>query len=284
MHFTALVKIENEFLKNHDTIEDAVKAMMAPYCECDEEYYKFKDCHDEILKDFANLTKAELEEYENIEEYARDQHYIQKDGRYGYMQNPNGHWDWYEIGGRWPGMLRSKTLTSGRFGTPSWAYKDKGGYKYEKYECDICSFGELDLDKLNEETQKNIERFWKAYQLYLKIMGKDTASMNREEFDARWWVEQELYYMGLRRYKTVDNKQVHEEDPLTYEDLNTKYRWKFHFYTYSVLDKDGWHCGEDFLKEETFLTNKRIWSETYAEKYLKNEKPDTVLVIVDYHT
>jgi hypothetical protein len=29
-------------------------------------------------------------------------------GVYGYWHNPNGHWDWYELGGRWTGTLKLK--------------------------------------------------------------------------------------------------------------------------------------------------------------------------------
>jgi hypothetical protein len=29
-------------------------------------------------------------------------------GEEGTMYNPNGHWDWYQIGGRWAGMLKVK--------------------------------------------------------------------------------------------------------------------------------------------------------------------------------
>jgi len=45
-----------------------------------------------------------------FEQYCRDYHGYRKlpDGRVGYYHNPNANWDWYEIGGRFPGLLLVK--------------------------------------------------------------------------------------------------------------------------------------------------------------------------------
>jgi len=49
--------------------------------------------------------------------------YEVRDGRYGYYTNTNGHWDWYEIGGRWRGRIpyaRSvRPIEYGSFSAPA---------------------------------------------------------------------------------------------------------------------------------------------------------------------
>jgi hypothetical protein len=50
--------------------------------------------------------------YPNFEEFMKDHHgYTERDdktGKYGYWENPNAKWDWYELGGRWTGFFKVK--------------------------------------------------------------------------------------------------------------------------------------------------------------------------------
>lgn len=49
-------------------------------------------------------------EYESIDDLVNYFFgYMKKNGRYGYFHNPNAQWDWYEIGGRWQGELKTKS-------------------------------------------------------------------------------------------------------------------------------------------------------------------------------
>lgn len=45
--------------------------------------------------------------YPNFDNYMQEECNREKtnDGRYGYWQNPNAKWDWFEIGGRWSGYF-----------------------------------------------------------------------------------------------------------------------------------------------------------------------------------
>lgn len=48
--------------------------------------------------------------YDTIEEYAKDYYGYEanEDGRFGYWENPEAKWDWYQLGGRWRGYFRLK--------------------------------------------------------------------------------------------------------------------------------------------------------------------------------
>lgn len=51
-----------------------------------------------LLKDYP-VRKL----YPSMKDYAEqeDYYYNKEENRFGYMENPNGQWDWYSIGGRW---------------------------------------------------------------------------------------------------------------------------------------------------------------------------------------
>jgi hypothetical protein len=57
--------------------------------------------------------------FPTFEEYAKayDLEYDPLEGDYGYWDNPNGRWDWYEIGGRWKDVLVIKDDAQGYSGT-----------------------------------------------------------------------------------------------------------------------------------------------------------------------
>lgn len=96
------------------------------------------------------------ESYPTIEDYLEDfcgYEIDEETGEYGYWENPNAKWDWYDVGGRWSNMLKYKDGNRGDYGyikdidfTPR---KDK--YK------EALRFWEVAIDKepLKEGEDKN---------------------------------------------------------------------------------------------------------------------------------
>lgn len=60
--------------------------------------------------------------YLTFEEFMKDWHgYKERDkkkNRYGYWENPNKKWDWYQLGGRWTGFFKLKPQAVGAVGAP----------------------------------------------------------------------------------------------------------------------------------------------------------------------
>jgi len=54
------------------------------------------------------LKWTDEEHYQKIIEYY-NQDQINKDGSTNEIYNPNSKWDWYTIGGRWDGLIKTKT-------------------------------------------------------------------------------------------------------------------------------------------------------------------------------
>jgi len=115
-HFATAV-----FLKDPADLE----AVLAPFNEQPGEgspFLRFVDCTEEVGDKWADPTttfgdwckkdkpervgKHVKDVYKDKDEFAKGWFgYTQRNGRWGYWDNPNAKWDWWVIGGRWMGSL-----------------------------------------------------------------------------------------------------------------------------------------------------------------------------------
>jgi len=86
------------------------------------------------------LASSDEEVYqEQIKYYEPDE--IGSDGEVYSTQNPNAKWDWYQLGGRWSGMIKLKEGATGIIGKPG-VFKNDVGIDQAK-KADIANFDEL---------------------------------------------------------------------------------------------------------------------------------------------
>ena len=98
-HFTCLVAVPP-----HTTLDDVMLPFHEYECTGIEEYIEFvPEDMEELQKDFEKHG----EEGETIEHFAKDwcDATPNEDGILGRMTNPNAHWDWFVVGGRWSGYF-----------------------------------------------------------------------------------------------------------------------------------------------------------------------------------
>jgi hypothetical protein len=103
-HFTVLVIGENP------------EKQLAPFQEnnmgdCPKEFLEFNDIEEEYRKQYAEEDAETKESHPTFENYIEDYCGYSKDestGRYGYFENPNAKWDWFQLGGRWRGIFETK--------------------------------------------------------------------------------------------------------------------------------------------------------------------------------
>lgn len=134
-HFTVGVFID---IKKDKKLED----LLAPYQEnnmgdCPKEYLEFNECDKEDIEEYENHK----DEYETLEDFMWEYHGYKKDketGKYGYWENPNAEWDWYEIGGRWSNSLLTKN-----------------GVK-----CDLEQLKNIDWDGMKEKAKVKYAEIW----------------------------------------------------------------------------------------------------------------------------
>ena len=112
--------------------EKEVDRLLAPYQE-----NNMGDCPKEYLA-FVEDEDADMDE---------------ETGKRGYWENPNAKWDWYQIGGRWNGLLVSTKGTAR--GTPS----QIGGKGYRSDEHDICLTADIDFEAMEQRRRENLEPF-----------------------------------------------------------------------------------------------------------------------------
>lgn len=139
-------------------IGDDVHGQLAPYQEnnmgdCPEEFLEFCDQTDDLNKEWENADEELKTKYPTLEKFATEYNGykpLKIDGEtlYGYYENPNAKWDWYQVGGRWSGFLRLKQGATGEQGQRSWM--NEGKQIDSKQFCDSARKGDIDFDGMRQ--------------------------------------------------------------------------------------------------------------------------------------
>nr|URC17109.1 MAG: hypothetical protein [Lokiarchaeota virus Ratatoskr Meg22_1012] len=104
------------FPKKPENIRDELEKVMKPYYECLKKEFVVEIKKDELESKFEEW-KVKHSDYQKEYEYKNAKEWLEKwygyefsenINVYGYWRNPNAKYDWYEIGGRWQGMLLLK--------------------------------------------------------------------------------------------------------------------------------------------------------------------------------
>lgn len=114
----------------------------------------------------AYLEQREIpykETFATFDDFMREWCNYEKDsktGKYGYWENPNAKWDWYELGGRYRGDLRAIT---GELGDPSWCNYDE---TVPKGRFDRARIADIDFSQDEEQYQRSMD-YWDSDPLWL---------------------------------------------------------------------------------------------------------------------
>lgn len=188
---------------------------------------------------------------EYLEFYEDDECNVDPDtGIRGYWQNPNAKWDWYQIGGRWRGMLRA---TKGELGEPSW--------RNEKVELpagrfDFAKIGDIDF----APDQAVYDRAIAEWEFNVEGKGDDES--------LRWWCSTD--YM----VKHYGNKEA-------YAEIKSTVFWR------AVVTPDGeWHeVGETGWLGAYMESGEEYadWALHFKERFIDPRDPEDVLYVADCH-
>jgi hypothetical protein len=109
------------------------------------------------------------ETYSTFEEYVREWHGRKERDetfkRYGYWQNPNAKWDWFEIGGRWAGFFQ---LKKGRKGGKGSQYNLAGTMEASTDRADICLKSAIDLEAMRDQAEERAAKVYDKVQEMIK--------------------------------------------------------------------------------------------------------------------
>lgn len=249
-----------------------------------------------IPEGYQRVTRPIKEKYESFERFMEEYAGCEPDeqGRYGYYENPNARWDWYQIGGRWQGALRLKEAAvmegNAKKGEPSLlAMMNEKRAKQtldrlnDPHCADVAQFKDIDWEGMDADTDNQIHEFY-----------KDVEEIRRLEA-AGEQIGADLSFGA--RYTAIDAGLVNREDEkglfttmkttFTEEDLLRDYRFHWEWSTYAVIDEKGeWHEKATmgwFGCDNGDQDDTRAWRKFFRRDHLDNTDPDTWIVIVDCH-
>lgn len=216
--------------------------------ECNNDaHFKYISTYHERL----NWTDEQCYEYEK--QFYEDD-LIDEEGNLLSTYNPNSKWDWYSIGGRFPGRLKAK---EGSHGEGS-AFRNNSKVDGE---FDSARVGDIDFSLDMNEYNKAI-RYWEV------VVEKQPLKEN-ENKDDFFNLYRDGYY------------EEYYKDKETYATICASCN------TYSVVTPDGkWHeKGEmGWFGASTETSDESLdWDLHYKERFLDAADPDWTLTIVDCH-
>lgn len=243
---------------------DAMRKEIREYMESDmynrylEDPEKYKeDCSEAHFKHISTYHKRLNWTDEQCYEKQKlwfDEDMIDEEGNLLSTYNPNSKWDWYSIGGRFPGKLKAN---KGKHGEGS-AFRSNPKVNGE---FDSARVGDIDFSMDMDSYNKAI-RWWEV--VIDKCPLKEGE--NEEDFD------------------TFYNENYFKE---YYRDKETYAKICASCNTYAVIDPDGkWHEKGEMLyfgiSTET-ADESLDWDLHYKERFLDTADPDWTLTIVDCH-
>jgi hypothetical protein len=200
----------------------------------------------EYLKEFGGIDKLSLVEF------AKKWYGGKVDGKGNVWTtyNPSSKWDWWEIGGRWRGMLLLKSGAKGKLGEP-------GTFNNEpKFPdgVDQARFGDIDWDKMRNDPVKKLE-LEKEWDL---LVAPNSKGLFKPE-----------YY--LERYSTKEEFVRRNMLFTTHAVITDVGAW------YEVGEMGWWGLSSETADEE------KDWEDNYWDRFLKDLRPETLLSVVDCH-
>ena len=219
--------------------------------------------HIEFLKnEFPNrLSWSDEEHYQNeIRFYEPEE--IWSNWEILSTRNPNGEWDWWQIGWRWAGKIIVKPGTT--FETPnfSWGWSAEEKQKVlETLRTDSALLKDIDFEAMSADSIKNFtERFsllqkWDELPFDIKIMKFWNSSNERDFINSRHTLEEYL------------NEFV--PHPLS---------------AYAYIYQDKWIVKWDMLSFGISVPNQSEWEwKAKFTEFINGLDPETRITFVDCH-
>lgn len=189
------------------------------------------------------------ETFPTFDDYMRDWNGEEKDpdtGKYGYWENPNAKWDWYQVGGRWRGQVRA---TCGGV-----AKADQSPYENGCY--DLAKLRNLIWER-DEAAAKRAENEWRSW-----VDGEDIEGVGQSFWNSKYYI----YQFGDRE---------------GYVLCESSMWWRA-----VVTPDGKWHeVGEMGWFGMSIESNGEIveWAKNFKERFIDPCDPDCLLTVVDCH-
>jgi hypothetical protein len=216
----------------------------------------------ETFPKILEMTDEEL--YQNEIKYY-DSNEIGQNGEIYSTYNPDSKWDWYQVGGRYAGMLRVKEGTPVHEPNFSWGWESDEMEKIvAEFGTDVAVAGTVDFTKLHrtDENYNDSIRYWELIVEGAAPKNDDEREMTKFDF-----YKPQFY---------VDR----------YGDKETYAKCQSSFSTWAVLMDSVWYeKGEMGMFAMSGETHDEAvdWEMNFYDRFIKNLPETSILTIVDCH-
>src|SRR5208337_1574697 len=171
--------------------------------------------------------------------------------------NPNKHWDWYKVGGRWNGFFKLKAGASGAVGEPGLNRMDPDYEEPEEDRADLCMKGDIDIEGMKDEAgAKAAEQYdlfasvtegcpahlsWKEVQDRNRTGGMDEGLPAVDWGAARKEYGEQPAIKALRDSKDRDARWFDADDFLCTREKYIERARKGAFSTFAVVKDGQWY-------------------------------------------
>ncbi|MDO5123099.1 MAG: hypothetical protein Q4D44_00350 [Eubacteriales bacterium] len=213
--------------------------------------------------------------YKSFEDYLEQECYAvrnEETGKYGEWYNPDGVYDWYSIGGRWPAMFLVKT------------------------DCTEYSFGERGLFTDDEYPAPEDYR-WVACARKKDIQWDEMRRWRNQKATERFHKLEAMFQAGEteEKYCSITDKGVLSYGELVYRQGQTleeylhEYgipdEWKYPISVHDLFHEEEYRSKSEF--EDFDLVNRKLitiegWRRT-VDEFIDDADDDVVFVGIDYH-
>lgn len=208
-----------------------------------------------LFKEGAELKEVPLKEIyptlkDYIEKYVGDT-WDEEQQDYGYWENPNAKWDWYQIGGRFKGLLKAKSGEKGESSRVYPVFDEYGKYSQAK------------VKDINFET--DTESYKKALRWWEVLVEGQPLMENEKESD----------FFNLYKIEYLKEKYKTKENYAKCQSV---------FSTFAVITPDGKWYAKGEMGWWAVVSNEDFdWDLKFKERFIDTANPDWVLTVVDCH-
>ncbi len=183
---------------------------------------------------------------------------------YGYYSNPNGFWDWYQVGGRWVGffIIKEEKRAEAKIGEPAWMMEitNEDAKELRERRADVLKVGDIDFEAMEK---------------------------NAKEYSAKEWDKIREMLFESKGDKTDEEAEKRFREILSSPEKETKEEYierAKHFGVASIIYEGLWydHENDGFYR----CKNKGLEGAMISRDlplFLKNMQEDTPLMLVDCH-
>lgn len=251
------------------------------------------------------ITKKELVALleENGQDWQGNPMGLDENGEVYYVSryNPLSKWDWYSIGGRWQGLIPIKEGAEQLMGEPGVGVRmalmrGEPVPEAPKHVSDIAKVKDFDFERMDADAAESCREAWEKFLVVRECVDKEHSQLNATERELMqpFGFMSTLFDLGIAdREKVGEDEKGRPEwgaiklkEIPDFEAFKKAYGSRGAFSTWAVLDKDGWHekgqMGWFGMGGGTAEEHKEFEG-GYVERFLRNEDPETTLVVVDCH-